>query len=187
MTCRFKEEQHEYFNPRSPYGERPAQPTSSRALWVFQSTLPLRGATRQQAILAQNGEFQSTLPLRGATLFNKVQRLLQKISIHAPLTGSDLGFDMYGFCFCDFNPRSPYGERQEYPYTPPLNVPFQSTLPLRGATGVLGFLDISSVYFNPRSPYGERPSDCRWRRGRSHFNPRSPSGERLRLHRLDQD
>ena len=34
-----------YFNPRSPYGER--RPTASReeAATIFQSTLPLRGAT----------------------------------------------------------------------------------------------------------------------------------------------
>ena len=61
----------------------------------------------------RNFKFQSTLPLRGAT------KSIGKCTLSN-----------------NFNPRSPYGERQEYPYTPPLNVPFQSTLPLRGATNI---------------------------------------------------
>ena len=103
------------------------------------------------------------------------------ISIHAPLTGSDPPTEILGSFRGNFNPRSPYGERlsrtvfwrqyQRISIHAPLTgsdfgktgvffdaVRFQSTLPLRGATGVLGFLDISSVYFNPRSPYGERLS-----------------------------
>ena len=59
------------------------------------------------------------------------------ISIHAPLTGSDImeaGRICIGF---DFNPRSPYGERR-YASAYRLATPvFQSTLPLRGATARL--------------------------------------------------
>ena len=35
----------------------------------------------------------------------------KKISIHAPLTGSDSSFLVLGCWFMHFNPRSPYGER----------------------------------------------------------------------------
>ena len=78
------------FNPRSPCGERRSRTSASIASCVFQSTLPLRGATRpacadQGSVAYFNprspcGErrhslhflsitvlFQSTLPLRGAT------------------------------------------------------------------------------------------------------------------------
>ena len=77
------------FNPRSPYGERPPNcwPTAKRRL--FQSTLPLRGATGSNSVVIQS----------------------KKISIHAPLTGSDLDRLFHIF-----------------------DILFQSTLPLRGAT-----------------------------------------------------
>ena len=55
------------FNPRSPYGERPALIRCATNYRRFQSTLPLRGATRYAAKIVA----------------------LRQISIHAPLTGSD--------------------------------------------------------------------------------------------------
>ena len=170
-----------YFNPRSPYGERPFAPITAFHCGRFQSTLPLRGAT--------GGKMGLTPPI--------------EISIHAPLTGSDQGGTR---CVCRpvyFNPRSPYGERQHYkkitqkcenfnPRSPygerhpeqrpaPFQLGFQSTLPLRGATRFslcLSFFDqisihapltgsdfltgleaVCNAYFNPRSPYGERPGE----------------------------
>ena len=80
---------------------------------IFQSTLPLQGATFRQcqpghlatisihAPLAGSDMsaaaavantvfiFQSTLPLQGATQFPEESVLLIDISIHAPLAGSD--------------------------------------------------------------------------------------------------
>ena len=79
---------------------------------VFQSTLPLRGATSSNSCIAfRQGisihaplagsdqqitgnepmiiAFQSTLPLRGATHRPRHQAFGQHISIHAPLAGSD--------------------------------------------------------------------------------------------------
>ena len=55
------------FNPHSPCGERPATVTL-----FFPDTL-----------------FQSTLPLRGATRLQKQSGMTIKISIHTPLAGSD--------------------------------------------------------------------------------------------------
>ena len=56
-----------YFNPRSPCGERLFAPDIGLLLSIFQSTLPLWGATfpsnRGRPLCA----FQSTLPLWGAT------------------------------------------------------------------------------------------------------------------------
>ena len=104
-----------YFNPRSPWGERPgihAIVFSEEQGSAFQSTLPVGGATRhfgyvpshrRISIHAPRGGsdvapvsdyninvlFQSTLPVGGATL----------------LLESRFGF------MSNFNPRSPWGER----------------------------------------------------------------------------
>ena len=123
-----------YFNPRSPCGER----------------LPF------SKVISCSSLFQSTLPLRGAT-FLDIQPYIQLfISIHAPLAGSDdwcrsvdhneIYFNPRSPCgerrrgrspnaACRyFNPRSPCGERQTEPRQLLDPGKFQSTLPLRGAT-----------------------------------------------------
>ena len=147
------------FNPRSPWGERPGQPITDCIHRIFQSTLPVGGATPTEtvqlwwgniSIHAPRGgsdklpvwlgvklikEFQSTLPVGGATA--QVSTLIDQvrvISIHAPRGGSDNSSaescKLYNKCqstlpvggatrlvwdkwkeFCDFNPRSPWGER----------------------------------------------------------------------------
>ena len=57
---------------------------------------------------------------------------------------------------------------------------FQSTLPVRGATGRFDSDDKGSQHFNPRSPCGERPISPKSSTAiMTHFNPRSPCGERL--------
>ena len=100
---------------------RGATPTKYGHYYVvaFQSTLPLRGATAEQLLRLQTNSFQSTLPLRGATRVHVRDAVLDLdvISIHTPLAGSD-------------------------PNTSPIwsnDWRFQSTLPLRGATGVRRF------------------------------------------------
>ena len=78
------------FNPRSPYGERLYAPERPIGVTLFQSTLPLRGATYLS---------------RGWSVYCT-------ISIHAPLTGSDRCTGHAKDDRRDFNPRSPYGERR---------------------------------------------------------------------------
>ena len=78
----------------------------------FQSTLPLRGATRyglrhKAAIL-----ISIHAPLTGSDLLlDFLWHTERHISIHAPLTGSDLLRQSQHSIVADFNPRSPYGER----------------------------------------------------------------------------
>ena len=55
------------FNPRSPCGERHAQFLKCLRNNLFQSTLPVRGATKKIIADYLETEFQSTLPVRGAT------------------------------------------------------------------------------------------------------------------------
>ena len=153
-----------HFNPRSPCGERRLKPEPSSSLPVFQSALPLRGATCHTrstplslwdfnprspcgerlyswGASASTFLFQSALPLRGATPWMMIPAFaLSAISIRAPLAGSD-------------------------------NARTSCTSSCR--------------YFNPRSPCGERrvhaPQEQRYR---CDFNPRSPCGERL-PHQID--
>ena len=79
---------------------------------TFQSTLLMRGATRQSLVVYRGALlFQSTLLMRGATLLQVDGGTKDKISIHAPHARSD--------------EKAGYG--QEF-------IIFQSTLLMRGAT-----------------------------------------------------
>ena len=102
-----------YFNPRSPHGER----------------------QKRNDLVARGLIFQSTLPARGATQPFQTRPTHQRISIHAPRTGSDVLLYSRQHKPQNFNPRSPHGERQ-----------------ISALTGIV------QKDFNPRSPHGERPS-----------------------------
>ena len=167
------------FNPRSPCGERRL------------SVVPVFISSR----------FQSTLPMRGATVSGLPVPVAFMISIHAPHAGSDPPCMIYTGYFCDFNPRSPCGERLRRKPGVCQNLLFQSTLPMRGATLVLvrsidgNGISIHAPHagsdragpgiypgdhdFNPRSPCGERLCMYAQNAGGPYFNPRSPCGERL--------
>ena len=184
------------------WGATIAECSAVWALAIFQSTLPVWGATRHIALF---------LPVR-------------VISIHAPRVGSDPSAAPRPPCCYDFNPRSPCGERRlrnpifaimsEFQSTLPVwgatkaAVPalvgglFQSTLPVWGATRygargiticpisihaprvgsdrlVRALAGQAGRHFNPRSPCGERPwRMCACPPTRTNFNPRSPCGER---------
>ena len=59
--------------------------------------------------------FQSTLPARGATKARAQRWNRLVISIHAPRTGSDAIDPLTNVAIsCDFNPRSPHGERRKH-------------------------------------------------------------------------
>src|SRR5699024_8888347 len=62
------------FNPRSQYRERPY-----KDFFDYEKAL-----------------FQSTLPIQGATVFDEIKSRCSGISIHAPNTGSDITFSMIG-------------------------------------------------------------------------------------------
>ena len=168
-----------YFNPRSPWGERPDRAAIPATLARISIHVPRGGSDyfdilfmtqrvyfnprspwgeRQRMCCDQSAHllFQSTLPVGGATLQTRQQRRIGVISIHAPRGGSDLEVPGIGVNTGDFNPRSPWGERPAC------------------ARAVC-----STPYFNPRSPWGsDQSADC-CVRGVCHFNPRSPWGSDL--------
>ena len=101
-----------HFNPRSPYGERLQWHNLLESIFLFQSTLPLRGATEGILFRLVLLAISIHAPLTGSDRLSHCSKRLPDISIHAPLTGSDLpSLPMVPPPF-DFNPRSPYGERQ---------------------------------------------------------------------------
>ena len=74
---------------------------------AFQSTLPVKGATRRPDRHLPQGAFQSTLPVKGATLLGGALCKKALVSIHAPREGSDQIAIICQFFQRRFNPRSP--------------------------------------------------------------------------------
>ena len=168
-----------YFNPRAPCGARQRMYGWLWDAYIFQSTRPVRGATRQSRCGSWTVSFQSTRPVRGATLAAIPGDAQGGISIHAPRAGRD--YDRHGFHHHprDFNPRAPCGARlsntdaqfvqSKFQSTRPvrgatdgwhlrvLDLSFQSTRPVRGATFAGQFLRSERLHFNPRAPCGARP------------------------------
>ena len=145
-----------YFNPRSPHGERPITFEAILCDFPFQSTLPARGATQWANYWYDKLQFQSTLPARGATGFTMLLLLARHISIHAPRTGSDATVEIIQRHMRGISIHAPRTGSDKSAKTE------------RGIT----------MDFNPRSPHGERPEVEGLLQGAKYFNPRSPHGER---------
>ena len=101
-----------YFNPRSPCGERQESGSLPPDVSIFQSTLPLRGATPVLPVVAQAGDISIHAPLAGSDAKWWIDSQGDILSLHAPLAGSDIPTAK---CILP-------------------HLGFQSTLPLRGAT-----------------------------------------------------
>ena len=144
-----------YFNPRAHCGARPATFPRLYDFRPFQSTRPLRGATRTAPPCRIRPTFQSTRPLRGATADHQLHRRKRAISIHAPLAGRDLAvLQRHRQPLC-ISIHAPLAGRDictvgKYPSR---NL-FQSTRPLRGATFVPDKVSAALGYFNPRAIVG---------------------------------
>ena len=146
---------------------------------VFQSTRPIRGATSMpsrpfalppisihaphtgrdictRCPASPPGRFQSTRPIRGATPVSSSTSLRQLISIHAPHTGRDIFSVSLVPCF-GISIHAPHTGR-DIPYSVKalVDIAFQSTRPIRGATSSRDTLYAAATDFNPRAPYGAR-------------------------------
>ena len=145
-----------YFNPRTPCGVRHVGLQQQPGHVAFQSTHPLRGATRVPVdrhavrlisihaplagcdalvtvLSAMTGTFQSTHPLRGATAGKKALVRQALISIHAPLAG------------CDYTARQVA-----------LQLLISIHAPLAGCDGGMAGGGATWPHFNPRTPCGVR-------------------------------
>ena len=125
-----------HFNPRAPCGARPMLIVLFYRPFQFQSTRPVRGATRGVGGVADGigisihapragrdlffggwgfplRGFQSTRPVRGATIGCTNTAEISTISIHAPRAGRDARQLRLDASLADFNPRAPCGARQQ--------------------------------------------------------------------------
>ena len=94
----------------------------------------MRGATLNSWCFFTVAIFQSTHPLRGATKAEAHTLTIPVISIHAPLAGCD-DFEQASLADAgNFNPRTPCGVRPDRVKAATPIKQFQSTHPLRGAT-----------------------------------------------------
>ncbi len=170
-----------YFNPRAPCGARPqgarrmnirakisihaphagrdgaASPRVSVA-WIFQSTRPMRGATKSTPPSCVHHLISIHAPHAGRDLRAGRDNLRQLISIHAPHAGRDGCSSSARTCWTNFNPRAPCGARRSR---------FSVAFP-------------TETHFNPRAPCGARPAAPPYRASSSQrdFNPRAPCGAR---------
>ena len=169
------------FNPRAPCGARPSGSSSCVFCFWFQSTRPMRGATRRAAR----------------------QGKLVSVSIHAPHAGRDAARGTCPMGTACFNPRAPCGARQDqagcsvrsecfnprapcgarHGLTRSSSTPkkFQSTRPMRGATLLCTLvypLDCVSIH----APHAGRDrDDDSQSQMRQSFNPRAPCGARQEI------
>ena len=146
-------------------------------------------------------EFQSTRPVRGATRATGKTYGSLLISIHAPRAGRDRLPNILITSSNDFNPRAPCGarlpgferlmERLGFQSTRPVrgataieaiikrgNDAFQSTRPVRGATHPR-FLALCKSGISIHAPRAGRDGGQKWLRSTlTDFNPRAPCGAR---------
>ena len=180
QACQRHMLRHCHFNPCSPHGERPRTAWRTPPRFLFQPTLPARGATvatRWQASLrvhfnprSPHGErhisffiicqavstFQPTLPARGATAAKIAAVNPAEISTHAPRTGSD---------------------RISSPSAPTSSL-FQPTLPARGATFVAILRERGNLISTHAPRTGSDVPANVSSGGAQGFQPTLPHGER---------
>ena len=102
----------EHFNPRSPCGERLGGFEGDAGGIDFNPRSPCGERRALAGIRMTHTGFQSTLPVRGATRALDDVQAGFVISIHAPRAGSDIARCLRHADAGYFNPRSPCGERR---------------------------------------------------------------------------
>ena len=145
-----------HFNPRSPCGERlDGLPVGSQHL-VISIHAPLAGSDSPLLFLLLAMRFQSTLPLRGATRNTRRRRwATPKFQSTLPLRGATPSSARRGRRCSYFNPRSPCGERRPAHCGLPKSRYFNPRSPCGERPGTV-LPSWSLMHFNPRSPCGER-------------------------------
>jgi len=190
------------FNPRVPCGTRQSAVFAYRLAAEFQSTRPVRDATRAfTPDKTARFEFQSTRPVRDATLRHAIKNWDDIVSIHASRAGRDARAFPTGWPKTVFQSTRPVRDATRvraaaaptvrFQSTRPVRdatyrgvaglakILFQSTRPVRDATGPDGAHRVRPGCFNPRVPCGTRRGLACLSRPRVRFNPRVPCGTRL--------
>ena len=146
-----------HFNPRAPCGARPTRAVRFCIPCYFNPRAPCGARLRRYPPREKKHKFQSTRPVRGATRAHLRAAGGVHISIHAPRAGRDAAANATNAIPPNFNPRAPCGARQRSShrrcrdtyfnprapcgarlvdiYGEDAQGTFQSTRPVRGATG----------------------------------------------------
>ena len=106
---------------------------------VFQSTLPLRGATAYRFSIDETLIISIHTPLAGSDVCGRISVDGEFISIHTPLAGSDDTLTTSKPAFELFQSTLPLRGATSDRYEDIIDIKFQSTLPLRGATYARGY------------------------------------------------
>ena len=193
-----------YFNPRHPYGWRrhPAEDPCD-ADSHFNPRHPYGWRQAIQRYGTDPHDFNPRHPYGWRRADTAVTGRVINISIHATHTGGDVVFARRkGRRFMNFNPRHPYGWRLFTYFSPFSKILFQSTPPIRVATGTTFFtsqiisfqstppirvatgMEFPGLYKHIISIHATHTGGDSWgpcrRSCRSYFNPRHPYGWRLR-------
>ena len=100
------------FNPRAPCGARHAELYAAGIFGWFQSTRPVRGATRSCSHPLYVPRVSSHAPRAGRDVLIYIVSSLNAVSIHAPRAGRDLVDISSCVPTRGFNPRAPCGARR---------------------------------------------------------------------------
>ena len=168
-----------YFNPRPPCGGRRAQRRTAAQATRFQSTPPVRGATSAIPTVTPTTRDFNPRPPCGGRRIGLDQSYTDTDFNPRPPCGGRLYNGGDAEDITHFNPRPPCGGRQKTGSRRIPNIKFQSTPPVRGATGVLlrasAYGDISI-----HAPRAGGDTVCAAKTGAMpDFNPRPPCGGRL--------
>ena len=103
------------FNPRAPYGARPAKDTDATANQQISIHAPHTGRDlNPYKLIFVFGKFQSTRPIRGATCI-RLRKLRPALIFQStrPIRGATRITANIAKIAINFNPRAPYGARQQ--------------------------------------------------------------------------
>ena len=157
LTCTVGRAQAGNFNPRSPCGERPCPANYCIAVYLFQPTLPVRGATKCFISLKPCTFISTHAPRAGSDPTTVGAGSLHIISTHAPRAGSDpRGNYTYinDFTISTHAPRA--GSDTAGTVVEPFSTTISTHAPRAGSDTRIQARQLSKMYFNPRSPCGER-------------------------------
>ena len=180
---------NEYFNPRSPWGERPFSliihlQSASISIHALREESDASCTIAPDSIISyfnprspwgerrnflvpfnQRSDFNPRSPWGERQACDRTGNNMSIISIHALREESDASSLRFSSNDLNFNPRSPWGERLVFLLYKPIGLGFQSTLSVRRATSQRRWAWLSYLDFNPRSPWGERQYDNRYAYG----------------------
>ncbi len=169
----------DYFNPRSPCGERQGVFQKNHPNCTFQSTLPVWGATTAKTGNSTYKKFQSTLPVWGATL-GVGEKTITRYEFQStlPVWGATAMENGLSAAIMKFQSTLPvWGATCSVSGVYDV-VGFQSTLPVWGATGIKKS-GVDNIFISIHAPrVGSDSSDSGEVESNDDFNPRSPCGER---------